>query len=175
MRPLDGPISPGGEPEPTEAEFRADWAIIRAMGEEYADDAPESDEPAPEARLRDAAMIEEFVRRHRRRLEQKGISPEGLIRKARAVRGEIAQAQATVRKAEENALQARAQLADAERQATVSIFRGVAQLKAQWPSMTPEQRAKAGPILEQFARNREKFLAEMPIEERRRLEEEFPL
>lgn len=172
MKPLNGPIQPGGEPEPTEAEFRADWAALQRQNE--AAIRTEFDESDPARSLRDAEQMERFVNRHRRRLTRDGVPTERILRKAADVRAQYAVALNEADEAEQRSLHAHAKLADAERLGTLAIFQAMAHLKARWPEMNPKQRAEAAPLLESFAQHRATWLAELPLEDRARLEREFP-
>ena len=170
-------MSPGGEPEPSEAEFRADKArLLKALEPFYGEDAPapEFDEAEPRAELERAQMMEDFCNRHRRRAEQAGMPVQEFLDEAARLRAFYEKAHVELEEATEMLLQVQSNRADASVKLIESIFQVAVWLKRTWPAMDETAREQWGPVLKGYEESRERWLAVMSIEDRRRLEEICP-
>lgn len=176
-RPLDGPISPGGEPEPTEAEFRADMARLMGVLEPiYGDGAPEPefDDADPLASLRRAGLIESVVRRHRRRLEAMKMPTQEFLDEAARLRAQMLTQHAEWEKATEALLQTQANVGDMLPEAVEACLSMAATIKERLPTASAEAREIWEPVLMQIQEGREQWLSDLPLEDRRRLETKYP-
>jgi hypothetical protein len=176
-RPLDGQISPAGEPEPTEAEFRADFAQLKKVLEPiYGDGAPEPefDDADPLASLRRAEWIEKFVRRHRRRLDAMRMPTQEFLDEAARLRAVMLEQHAKVEKATEHVLQTQANVADLLPEAVEALLSIAAEIKGNLPTASAAAREHWEPVLKQVEENREQWLSDLPLEDRRRLEAKYP-
>lgn len=169
MNPSDGPISPGSEPEPSEAEYRADSKRLQDVME-----GPGSEDQEHESVMLRAEAMEAFARRQFRRLERLGMKPGAFLEEAGRLKEMSEAKQRSLAKAEDELLEAQANVADKLPQATEAIFAIAAGLRESWEGMDAEEREKCGPLLEEIAEKREQMLADLPIEERRRIEEKYP-
>ena len=77
-------------------------------------------------------------------------------------------------RAEEEYLQATADVAESGSVLTEKIFADVHAIHAQWDELDYAAREQMGEIIEDYMDSRDDYLATLPVEERRRLEQLYP-
>ena len=76
--------------------------------------------------------------------------------------------------AEDEYLQATADVLETSSVLTEKIFKAVHAIHAKWNELNYAAREQMGEIIEDYMDSREGYLASLPVEERRRLEQLYP-
>lgn len=156
------------------AAMRAEWRSIREELER-ADDPAWTDDERSEALLQQTAVLQDFLARHPVAVEAMGgsakfLNPAGL-QGLEADRATLAAADQEVKQAQEESLQAVANLADAKRAGDEALLAGFEHFQgltpADWAAMGEEQRAAAEKLFAQLQELRPEILADLPAERRR--------
>ena len=166
MNSHDEHTQPDDVPEPSEEELMEDFAELKKL---LANRPEDSDEMA---RISNATIV--FFEKHRRRLEERDLGVEEILADLKEGR---AKHQASCQKVDETMdafLHAKADVADKMLTLAEGTLAAMHQLHLHRDDLEYLQREKVDALIEDYKDNRESFLADLPIAERRRLEALYP-
>jgi hypothetical protein len=170
--------NPNEGAEPSEEEFDREWAELKRRFPALDPDRPlkddDDDDADPRDPEREAEALEAFIRRHPTRLRRRGVTLEDFLTRMIPLKDEFVRAQGEEEKAHDELLHSKANLAEAERNLILAIFDRAQELEAmteeQWQAIEPKERTELWNFLGEFRGRREEWLANLPVEDRRRLE-----
>ncbi len=176
--PLNGSSNPDDDPETSEAEFLVEFLPFSTALARFCHQSP----PASEGDISDAIATEEqtslilaFIRRHRRRMDRMGLDPQRILDFIGCLHASLAEQISRYTRATDNVLHAQADLAEKGAAYILSLLKIEADIRADWPLMPEALRTEARPLLALCEENRAAWLAMLPIDDRRFVEENYPL
>jgi len=156
----------GEEPELSDEQLLAWFLQFRDRLEVARDDSDEM--------LRVSEEMGEFLQKHHERLTDAGFCTEEHLAELGRNLERLREAQSASDKANEEYIQATANLAEHEQGLIEKIFEAVHMIHAGWDELDFAAREQFSEILDTYMDNREDYLSRLPIESRRKLEAKFP-
>ena len=166
MNTPDEHAKPDDESEPSEDEMLLDFEELRKLVAKRPEDADE---------MKLISKVEiGFFEKHRRRLEELGLAVGDILADLIQVRDKHDESCRDVEATQEAYLQSVANLADHKTGLNVAVIQAMHEIHAVWEDLDYQARESFNELLEEYKEQREGFLAALPLDERRRLEELYP-